>query len=513
MYREHFGLVEPPFRITPNTGCFFEGGKRGPTLDALEFAVLHDEGITKVSGEVGSGKTMLCRMLLKRLPKTVDTIYLANPTLGPEDLLRLVAEELSIEAPSDNPGVRLIEIQKDLVARFAAGRRVVALVDEAHAMPPASLEQVRLLSNLETDEHKLLQIVLFGQPELDEILQRQAMRQLRDRITQHFRLTPLAPTEVADYLGFRLRTAGYRGPELFARSAASLLARASAGLSRRINVLADKALLSAYSRGAHQVKRTHVEEAIRDAEYPLPPRRWPIAALAGVAGAVLIGWLLTRSAADPGARPEVPANAPPASLSTNGPRADGQTDATANALPSAATQPSAPAQTATPRATNATDAADDRPPAIPGPAATSPDAAAPITAQAHSDAPTAASAADATVATRPAVEPIALGPIARALNADTARWVDATSPDHWFIQLRTVDGARADDIERFISRLPDAVARDWLRVYVRDLGWGARVGVIYGEFVERDEAVRAMLALPEALRRDGIYPRQVKGLR
>ena len=130
-------------------------------------------------------------------------------------------------------------------------------------MPAASLEQVRLLSNLETANHKLLQIALFGQPELDEILARKSMRQLRDRVTQHFRLAPLADDEVEGYLEFRLRTAGYRGPRLFAPAAVRLLARASEGLSRRVNVIADKALLSAYSRGEHLVTRKHVREAIR----------------------------------------------------------------------------------------------------------------------------------------------------------------------------------------------------------------------------------------------------------
>jgi type II secretory pathway predicted ATPase ExeA len=304
MYLEHFGLREPPFRITPHTDFFFPGARRGATLEALLYAIVHEEGIVKVSGEVGSGKTMLCRVLIERLPATVDTLYIANPTLSPEALLHTIAEELGCP-PEARGEARIRPIQEALIARHGAGRRVVALVDEAHAMPRASLEQIRLLSNLETGKHKLLQIVLVGQPELDGLLAGTGMRQLKDRITHHFRLDPMQPGETAEYLRFRLRAAGYRGPDLFTPPAVARIARASGGLTRRINLLADKALLAAYTRGQHLIGRRQVDAAIRDAAYPLPRdwRPWLAAALLGLlAAAAAWHWGLL-----PGTPPAPPA--------------------------------------------------------------------------------------------------------------------------------------------------------------------------------------------------------------
>ncbi|WP_291913814.1 AAA family ATPase, partial [Accumulibacter sp.] len=167
MYLEHFGLREPPFRITPHTEFFFAGANRGATLEALIYAITHDEGIVKVSGEVGSGKTMLCRMLLEKLPENVETVYLANPMLSRDEILFAIADELHIPLPDERSHLLLRALQERLLSIYATGRQVVALIDEAHAMPPEALEEIRLLSNLESNHHKLLQIVLFGQPELD----------------------------------------------------------------------------------------------------------------------------------------------------------------------------------------------------------------------------------------------------------------------------------------------------------------------------------------------------------
>src|SRR5689334_24911333 len=190
MYLDHFGLKEAPFRITPHTDFFFQGANRGATLDALLYAITNDEGIVKVSGEVGSGKTMLCRVLMERLPAEVETIYLATPSLARDEILHALADELQVKL-SERRTVALRELQEHLIRLYAGGRRVVILIDEAHVMPEDTLEQVRLLSNLESSRHKLLQIVLFGQPELDETLAKPSLRQLRDRITHSFRMRPL----------------------------------------------------------------------------------------------------------------------------------------------------------------------------------------------------------------------------------------------------------------------------------------------------------------------------------
>jgi len=287
LYLEHFGLNEPPFRITPATDFFFEGAERGATLEALAYAVLHDEGIVKVSGEVGSGKTMLCRMLMERLPAEVATIYLATPSFAREEILQAIADDLELKL-SERRTVALRELQEHLITLYGAGRRVVILIDEAHVMPEDTLEQVRLLSNLESSRHKLLQIVLFGQPELDATLAKASLRQLRDRITHSFRMRPLPMPEVVKYLDFRMRAAGYRGPQVFSPRAARLLARASGGLTRRINILADKALLAAYSQTSHAVTDRHVKAAIADSEFASSarPRTLRPAVLIALAGAL-----------------------------------------------------------------------------------------------------------------------------------------------------------------------------------------------------------------------------------
>lgn len=311
LYLEHFGLKEAPFKITPHTEFFFSGGQRGALLQALHYAVMQEEGVIKVSGAVGSGKTMLCRMLGERLQNEADVIYLADPSLSRHEILDAIAADLRTlpSAQSDAPQAeavtpvtqRLRALQEQLIARYAQGRRVVLLIDEAHAMPPESLEEIRLLSNLESNRHKLLQIVLFGQEELDQLLQTTAMRPLRDRVTQTFRLSPFSPQEVANYLSFRLGTAGCVMVDVFTPAAAQMIARVSGGLTRRINLLADKALLAAYSEGGSSVQVAHVKQALADCEWSAPAAtrthtdagtrlgRWPMPRVATATLLVALG--------------------------------------------------------------------------------------------------------------------------------------------------------------------------------------------------------------------------------
>ena len=294
LYLEHFGLAEPPFRITPHTDVFFEGADRGATLEALIYAVLHDEGIVKVSGEVGSGKTMLSRVLMERLPPHVETIYIATPSLGQDEILNAIGDELKLDLAKERRSVALRALQEHLIGRYGAGRRVVILIDEAHAMPEETLEQVRLLSNLESNRHKLLQMVLFAQPELDATLAKNELRQLRDRVTHSFRMRPLSRAEVEKYLAFRMRAAGYRGPDVFTGRAVSLATRASGGLTRRINILADKALLAAFTENTHAVTDRHVRAAVADSEFAASARlragaRAPLYAGFALAAGIAIG--------------------------------------------------------------------------------------------------------------------------------------------------------------------------------------------------------------------------------
>jgi MSHA biogenesis protein MshM len=268
MYYAHFGLKEPPFKITPNTEVFYTGGNRGAVLDALIYAITNGEGIVKVVGEVGSGKTMLCRMLQTMLPDKIESIYLANPSVAPEDVLHAIAFELQLKLPKNADRLKVMQVlQTHLLARHAAGKQVVIFVEEAQGMPLATLEEIRLLSNLETKHDKLLQIVLFGQPELDENLNQTNIRQLRERITHSFNLAPLQQKEISEYLMFRLRSAGYFGPPLFNAAAIKKLANAADGLVRRVNILADKSLLAAFAENEYQVTPKHVQAAIGDSEF------------------------------------------------------------------------------------------------------------------------------------------------------------------------------------------------------------------------------------------------------
>ncbi len=268
MYEDYFGLERPPFKITPDTSLFFEGGKRGDILAALVYAIHRGEGIIKVVGEVGSGKTMLCRMLQLRLPETVEIVYIANPSVSPDDILFVIAHELSLEVASNASKHVVMHLLQDyLLQRHMDDRQVVLFVEEAQGMPIETLEEIRLLSNLETDQNKLLQIILFGQPELDHNLAKQSIRQLRERITHSFDLEPLSQYEIYNYLNFRMRETGYTGPELIDQAVAKRVEHHSGGLLRRINIIADKILLSAFAEGTHDLGAKHVTAAVNDSTF------------------------------------------------------------------------------------------------------------------------------------------------------------------------------------------------------------------------------------------------------
>ncbi len=291
MYLEYFGLQRHPFLITPDPSMFCPGGGRGEILDALIYAITSGEGIIKVVGEVGSGKTMLCRILEERLPKFVEIVYLANPRLSPADILYAIAFELKLPVTSATERVLLMRhLQNYLLGQHGAGRSVVVFVEEAQGMPIETLEEIRLLSNLETHRHKLLQMVLFGQPELDQNLRKRSIRQLKERITHSFYLAPLGALDVAEYIRFRLQAAGCSRSGLFLPKAERMIARASRGLIRRVNILADKALLAAYAAPAASfsdsfregVGPRHVRAAIGDCEFSQSPIRPAVALCFGL---------------------------------------------------------------------------------------------------------------------------------------------------------------------------------------------------------------------------------------
>ncbi|MDQ5879897.1 MAG: biosis protein MshM [Pseudomonadota bacterium] len=267
MYLQHFGLTELPFGITPDTSFTFSAHGHQEALNTLLVSLQCGEGFVKITGEVGTGKTLLCRRLLQTLGEGTVTAYLPNPNLEPQTLLMALAEELRLDEVTGLDQYHLLRrINRGLLDYAREGKRVILCIDEAQAMPLETLEALRLVSNLETEKRKLIQIVLFGQPELDEKLSDPSVRQLLQRITFHQRLFGLGKEEIALYLQHRMRVAGYRGEPLFTAGAMRALRRATRGTPRLLNILAHKALLSAFGEGRQVVKFRHVRGAARDTE-------------------------------------------------------------------------------------------------------------------------------------------------------------------------------------------------------------------------------------------------------
>ena len=275
MYLDHFGLSELPFGITPDTSFTVLTRSHQEALNTLLVALNSGEGFIKITGEVGTGKSLLCRRLLQALPENAVSAYLPNPYLAPRTLLLALAEELGVAVDSASDDYHLLKRVNEALLAYAGDERpVVVCIDEAQAMPLKTLESLRLLSNLETEKRKLLQIVLFGQPELDRKLAEPSVRQLLQRIAFHYRLGCLGREEVGNYLAHRLRVAGYRGDELFAPRAVRSLHRASRGTPRLLNILAHKSLLAVYGEGKHAVLPRHVRQAAADTEGAAAPGWW-----------------------------------------------------------------------------------------------------------------------------------------------------------------------------------------------------------------------------------------------
>ena len=297
MYTAHFGLSEAPFGITPDTSFFFTSPHSQEALNTLLVAARNGEGFIKITGEVGTGKTLLCRKFMATLDKEFVTAYIPNPYLEPRTLMLALADELEITLEKDVDQHQLLKaINLRLLALAADGKRVLLCLDEAQAIPIDSLEALRLLTNLETEKRKLLQIVLFGQPELNRHLELDSIRQLAQRITFHYHLGPLTRDDMEYYLAHRLRVAGYTGARLFERGAITRLYRASGGIPRLVNILAHKALMVGYGQGKQQVSAAHVAEAAKDTlttKRSLP--RWLLAAVPAAAAAVAaFTWVLIK---------------------------------------------------------------------------------------------------------------------------------------------------------------------------------------------------------------------------
>ena len=491
MYYAFFGLNQAPFKITPDTDVFFEGGNRGAILEALIYAISNGEGIIKVTGEVGSGKTMLCRVLQTRLPKNVETVYLANPSVSPEEILHAIAFELQLPIARDAGRLEVMHaLNTYLLERHSQQRQVVVFVEESQGMPIPTLEEVRLLSNLETQQYKLLQIVLFGQPELDENLRQPQIRQLRERITHSFTLFPLDQKDVKAYLTFRLQAAGYHGPDLFSRRVIAYFTRASGGLTRRVNLVADKALLAAFAEGTHNVTLRHARAAVRDSEFSDLPRTPVPAPLAYALGGLAVGGAI--GVAVFAAYQTLLVPAPPVSAPTASTLADA-------AVPAA--------QTAEPRS-------------APARAPERIAAAAPVFAQGS---PTVTGAQDGTTP-QPTLQP---GPAEANLAAGdgdsaaadvleqrlraTEQWLAEQSGTMYSIQL--LGTGKPELLRDYFKTIAKYLEIEKVYVYRTVANQRPSLTVLYGNFVARAEVVRVLQSLPEELKANRPYYRTIQGVR
>jgi type II secretory pathway predicted ATPase ExeA len=503
MYYEFFGLTHAPFKITPDTDVFFEGGNRGAILEALIYAITHGEGIIKVTGEVGSGKTMLCRVLQTRLPINVETVYLANPSVSPDEILHAIAFEMQLPVAKDASRLEVMHALNDyLVERHSQQRQVVVFVEESQGMPISTLEEIRLLSNLETQHHKLLQIVLFGQPELDENLRQQNIRQLRERITHSFGLIPLDNEDVRAYLTFRLQAAGYHGPDLFSRTVIAYMTKASSGLTRRLNLIADKALLAAFADGTHNVSLNHVKAAVRDSEFSdfaasrdHAPVRYAIAGLV-LGGALGIGAFAAYQAFIEARGPVGLSPTPAAQVVTATPEvivASNATAAPAAAGPAHAAphEPTSPPETKTQVLPSAAVSAEN-----PQPAARSRTALNALPTAPTTDLSTGAS----------------LPPdlLEQRLLA-TKLWLGEQNGGIYSIQLL---GTNDPELLRdYFKTIAKYVEIEKVYVYRTTANKRPSMTVLYGTFGTRSEAIRTLETLPDTLKFNRPYYRTIQGIR
>ena len=276
MYLENFHLQEMPFSITPDTNFFFNHSCHQEGLNILLISLRSGEGFIKITGEVGTGKTLLCRKLLNEIEDEFVTAYIPNPFMSSRGLYLAVAEELGVQAKDVEEHQFVKLITQRLIDIRSEGKKAVLCIDEAQAMPLDTLEAVRLLTNLETEKNKLLQVIIFGQPELDERLSHPSVRQLKQRISFSYSLSPLDKRNVKSYINHRMYVAGYRGDSFISSAGVRELYRASKGIPRLINIICNKALLSAYGQGKYEVSRKHIRRAVNDTEVTAPVRRFSI---------------------------------------------------------------------------------------------------------------------------------------------------------------------------------------------------------------------------------------------
>ena len=484
MYYTHFGLARPPFRITPDTEFFYTGGNRGPILDALMYAI---------AGHIIVQASRRGRYVVQdaaAAARPTSKPFIRQSSVSPEEILHAIALELQLAPPRDAGHLEVMQmLHRYLLERHAQDRQVVMFVEESQSMPIATLEEIRLLSNLETAHAKLLQIVLFGQPELEDNLSQPHIRQLRERITHSFRLSPLKPDEIREYLNFRLRAAGYRGPDLFSPRVINAIARASQGLTRRVNLIADKALLVAFSEHTHTVTLKHIKAAVRDSEFSSyePPRSRLTFGLALALVMVRISFgvaLFALYQAYQGDR--APARAPVAGADT----------------PPKEAAESAPAKEAAPAAASAAAPAAEPAPAAAAGAMTSPadPAAAPVDAtpqwQVTDNQPRAATRGAGTLDSR---------------LAATQNWLAQQDKNTYSIQLLGAENQH--QLMQHLNVISKYVDINEVFVYRTLAKQKPSLTVLYGSFRDRRAALDALASLPAPLKIHRPILRTVNGIR
>ncbi len=263
MYESFFGLSGLPFKITPDDRVFFGGAQRQEMLDALLYTIERGEGLITVIGEVGIGKTTLARALVKKFPESVQIISIFMPNVQPLDMLYMIAQSIHLDVAPHQPKFAILEqLRGYFVKQHELGKHTLLLIDEAQTMPVETLEELRLLSNMQTDDFKLLQILLFGQPELETMLNLPNVRQVRDRIVYHIGIQPFSVEEVADYLEFRMKMVGYKGERFFSPEVAQAIFDVTKGFPRAVNRVADQALMSAFAQQVKEITVNHIQAPI-----------------------------------------------------------------------------------------------------------------------------------------------------------------------------------------------------------------------------------------------------------
>ncbi|WP_043763003.1 ExeA family protein [Aeromonas taiwanensis] len=292
MYTQFFGLSEPPFSISPNPKYLYMSERHGEALAHLSYGLQDGGGFVLLTGEVGTGKTTVSRCLLQQLPPETEIAYILNPSLTERDLLAAICDEYQLPYADEASLKQLFDLIRDhLLANLAAGKRSVVLVDEAQHLLPGVLEQLRLLTNLETDDKKLLQVVLIGQPELQQMLRQPLLRQLAQRITARYHLLPLSRQDVDAYVRFRLQVAGCIQP-LFTPRAIQTLHRLSGGIPRLINLICDRALIAAFARGSHKIVHGDISQSAYEVSGIRDEGSWQSGLAVTLGGALLVaaGW-------------------------------------------------------------------------------------------------------------------------------------------------------------------------------------------------------------------------------